>query len=128
LSPISVRSEMKSPLATRLVTVFILLSLVSAAPTSAPSPIYRMVAVTVDGADPNQWILIIITPEGYAWATTPKALEHCVRRRIPKSATLQWVPQDALKGGEPLTSEADLTKLRRVCSDQGIKFVHIPAG
>ena len=81
---------------------------------NAPPKIYRLVASVVDGSDPVQWVLVIITPEGYAWVTTPEALHRSVEHRVPEGATLQWVPQDTARAGDPLRTEQELDALRKV--------------
>jgi hypothetical protein len=97
-------------------------------PATAPSKTYTMVAEAIDGVKPRQWVLIIITPERYAWAATPEALHKCIERRIAEGSTLEWKPQDVLTGGEPLRNEQDVDALRKFCEAHKIKFVHIPAG
>ena len=97
-------------------------------PATVPSKTYTMVAESIDGTRPRQWVLIIITPERYAWAATPAALHTCIERRIAEGSTLEWKPQDVRIGGEPLTKEQDLDALRNFCEAHKIKFVHIPAG
>ncbi len=100
----------------------------AASPATAPSKPYRMVAQVVDGLRPVQWVLVIMTPDGYAWVTAPGALNASIERRVPSGATLEWVPQDTIRGGEPLRSEHELDALRALCTERKIKFVHIPAG
>ena len=97
-------------------------------PATVPSKTYTMVAESIDGVEPRQWVLIIITPEQYAWVATPAALHTCIERRIAEGSTLEWKPQDVRMGGEPLTKEQDLDALRNFCEAHKIKFVHIPAG
>jgi len=87
-----------------------------------------MVAESVEGVEPRQWVLVIVTPERYAWVATPAALHACIERRIGEGSTLEWKPQDARIGGEPLTKQVDLDSLRKFCEAHKIKFVHIPAG
>jgi len=97
-------------------------------PAADAAKVYRLVAPTVDGTQPPQRVLVIITPEGYAWVTTPEALHGSVERRVPGGATLQWVPQDTARDGDPLRTEQQLDALRKLCAARKIKFVHIPAG
>lgn len=95
---------------------------------NAPPKTYRLVAQVMDGSEPSQWVLAIVTPEGYAWVTTPAALHACIGRRVPEGATLEWVPQDTVRGGEPLRSEREVDALRALCKERKIQFVRVPAG
>ena len=67
-------------------------------------------------------------PVSFPWVTTPASLKSCIERRVPQGAKLEWVPQDTIRGGEPLQSEKELGDLRKVCAERKIDFVHIPAG
>jgi hypothetical protein len=97
-------------------------------PATPPSKTYRMVAEPVEGVEPRQWVLVIVTPEQYAWVATPAAVRACVERRISGGSTLEWVPQDVQIGGEPLTEPQEVDALRKACEARNIKFVHVPAG
>ena len=116
-----------------LIPLLVLASLLTAAspepsPTTKPAPKYRMVAVTVHGVVPRQWVLIITAPDGSPAVTAPEKLEEYVQLVVPEHATLEWAPSDCVIGGEPLRSDDDLHALAEFCKQHKINFVIIPAG
>jgi len=98
------------------------------APSTQPSPKYRMTRQGVAGLETPKWVFIIVSPEGYPWVATDAKLRWMIENAVPANATLEWAPGCKRIGGEPLETVEELDALRAFCAERKIQFVQIPSG
>ncbi len=103
-------------------------ALADGAATTKPAEKFVLTLHSVYGVEPRQWVFLLKTPAGGIGITSSDRLQPYIELMVPKNATLEWMPDSTLLGGEPMRTTEELDAFAEFCSKRGIKFVVIPAG
>lgn len=96
--------------------------------TTKPAEKFVLTRHSVYGIEPRQWVFVLKTPAGGIGIASSDRLQPYIELMVPKNATLEWVPDCALIGSEPMRTQTELDAVADFCAKRGITFVHVPAG
>jgi len=107
-----------------LVLSLTLVATSSSPQTSIPEPVRRelQLVYVFDAGKPE--FILVIGQCGFRSVETLK--EHL--KTWPPGSELKWAPGCERLGGEPLSSDEDMTAFKAFLEERQIKFVFIPSG